>query len=85
VTVYRNTISKALREELGTAELTKLTAGGVQKALANLAARRSARTVQMAGGVHRPIAAVGRSDRGGAGTAVGSGGGLGLWTMAADR
>jgi integrase len=48
VTVYRNTIAKALREELGTVELTKLTAGGVQKALANLAARVSTRTVQMA-------------------------------------
>ena len=47
VTVYRNTIGKALREELGTVELTKLTAGAVQKALANLAARRSTRTVQM--------------------------------------
>jgi len=47
VTVYRNTIAKALREELGTVELTKLTAGAVQKALANLAARRSTRTVQM--------------------------------------
>jgi integrase len=48
VTVYRNTIAKALREELGTAELTKLTAGAVQKALANLAVRVSTRTVQMA-------------------------------------
>src|SRR6516225_6912931 len=48
VTVYRNTIGKALREELGTVELTKLTAGAVQKALANLAARVSTRTVQMA-------------------------------------
>ena len=48
VTVYRNTIAKALREELGTVELTKLTAGAVQKALANLAAGRSTRTVQMA-------------------------------------
>ena len=47
VTVYRNTIAKALREELGTVELTKLTAGAVQKALANLAAQRSTRTVQM--------------------------------------
>ena len=45
VTVYRNTIGKALREELGTVELTKLTAGAVQKALASLAARRSTRTV----------------------------------------
>src|SRR5215467_14400852 len=48
VTVYRNTIAKALREELGTVELTKLTAGAVQKALANLAERVSTRTVQMA-------------------------------------
>jgi integrase len=48
VTVYRNTIAKALREELGTVELTKLTAAAVQKALANLAARVSTRTVQMA-------------------------------------
>jgi integrase len=48
VTVYRNTIGRALREELGTVELTKLTAGAVQKALANLAAGRSTRTVQMA-------------------------------------
>ena len=48
VTVYRNTIAKALREELGTVELTKLTAAAVQKALAAIAARRSTRTVQMA-------------------------------------
>ena len=48
VTVYRNTIAKALREELGTVELTKLTASAVQKALANLAARRATRTIQMA-------------------------------------
>ena len=46
--MYRNTIAKALREELGTVELTKLTAGAAQKALANLAAGRSTRTVQMA-------------------------------------
>jgi hypothetical protein len=45
VTVYCNTIAKALREELGTVELTKLTAAAVQKALANLAARVSTRTV----------------------------------------
>jgi hypothetical protein len=48
VTVYRNTIAKAFREELGTVKLTSLTAGAVQKALANLAAGRSTRTVQMA-------------------------------------
>src|SRR6516165_6571441 len=47
VTVYRNTIAKALREELGTVELMKLTATAVQKALANLAARVSTRTVQI--------------------------------------
>src|SRR5262249_49720802 len=47
-TVYRNTIAKALREELGTVELTKLTASAAQKALANLAERVSTRTVQMA-------------------------------------
>ncbi len=40
VTVYRDTIAKALREELGTVKLTKLSAAGaVQKALANLAVR----------------------------------------------
>jgi hypothetical protein len=33
VTVYRNTIAKALREELGTVKLAILTAGAVQKAL----------------------------------------------------
>jgi integrase len=48
VTLYRDTIAKALREELGSVKLTSLTAGAVQKALANLAARRSTRTVQIA-------------------------------------
>jgi integrase len=48
VAVYRNTIAKALREELGTVELTALTAGTVQKALASIAEGRSTRTVQMA-------------------------------------
>ena len=48
VTLYRNTIAKALREELGLVKLTSLTAGAVRKALANLAARRSTRTVQIA-------------------------------------
>jgi hypothetical protein len=38
MTVYRGTIAKALREELGTVKLNSLTAGAVQKALANLAA-----------------------------------------------
>ncbi len=48
VKVYRNTIAKALREELGTVKLTALTAGMVQKALASIASGRSTRTVQMA-------------------------------------
>jgi integrase len=48
VTVYRNTIAKALRAELGTVKLTALTAGTVQKALANIGSGRSTRTVQMA-------------------------------------
>jgi integrase len=48
VKVYRDTIAKALREELGTVDLTKLTAAAVQKALAGIAAGRSTRTVQMA-------------------------------------
>ena len=48
VTLYRYTIAKALREELGTVRLTELTAGDVQGALAALAARLSSRTVQIA-------------------------------------
>ena len=48
VTLYRRTIAQALREELGTVKLTSLTAGAVQKALANMASRRSTRTVQIA-------------------------------------
>jgi hypothetical protein len=46
--LYRETIAKALREELGSVKLAALTAGAVQKALGNLAARRSTRTVQIA-------------------------------------
>jgi integrase len=48
VTLYRDTIAKALREELGSVKLTSLTAGAVQQALADLASRRSTRTVQIA-------------------------------------
>ena len=48
VTLYRRTIAEALREELGTVKLTSLNAGAVQKALANIASRRSTRTVQIA-------------------------------------
>jgi hypothetical protein len=48
VTLYRDTIAKALREELGTVRLTDLTAGNVQGALTALAARSSSRTVQIA-------------------------------------
>jgi len=48
VALYRDTIAKALREELDTVRLTELTAGDVQRALAALAARSSSRTVQIA-------------------------------------
>jgi hypothetical protein len=48
VTLYRDTIGKALREELGAVRLTDLTAGDVQKALTSMAARLSTRTVQIA-------------------------------------
>ena len=48
VTLYRDTIGKALREELGTVRLTDLTAGDVQVALAAMASRVSTRTVQIA-------------------------------------
>ncbi|MGH3226554.1 MAG: hypothetical protein ACRDPY_49070 [Streptosporangiaceae bacterium] len=48
VKLYGRTIAQALREELGTVKLTSLTAGAVQKALANMASRRSTRTVQIA-------------------------------------
>ena len=48
VILYRDTIGKALREELGTVRLTDLTAGDVQRALEALAARLSSRTVLIA-------------------------------------
>ncbi len=48
VALYRDTIAKALREELGSARLTDLTAGDVQGALGVLASRLSTRTVQIA-------------------------------------
>ena len=48
VSLYRDTIAKALREELGTVRLTDLTAGDVQVALAAIASRVSTRTVQIA-------------------------------------
>jgi integrase len=48
VTLYRDTVGKALREELGTVRLTDLTAGNVQKALTAIASRSSTRTVQIA-------------------------------------
>jgi integrase len=48
VSLYRDTIAKALREELGTVKLTDLTAGDVQVALAAMASRVSTRTVQIA-------------------------------------
>jgi hypothetical protein len=48
VTLYRDTIVKALSEELGKVRLTELTASDVQGALAALATRLSTRTVQIA-------------------------------------
>jgi integrase len=48
VTLYRDTIGKALRAELGTVRLTELTAGDVQRALTAMASRSSTRTVQIA-------------------------------------
>ena len=48
VSLYRDTIAKALREELGAVRLTELTAGDVQGALGALASRLSTRTVQIA-------------------------------------
>jgi len=48
VTLYRGTIAKALREELGAVRLAALTASDVQRALSALAARSSTRTVQIA-------------------------------------
>ena len=58
VTLYRGTIAKALREELGSVRLTDLTAADVQKALTSMASRVSTRTVQIA---HNVL--VGRSGR----------------------
>ena len=48
VTLYRGTIAKTLREELGSVRLTDLTAADVQKALTSIASRVSTRTVQIA-------------------------------------
>ena len=48
VSLYRDTIAKALGEELGTVRLTDLTAGDVQRALTAVASRSSTRTVQIA-------------------------------------
>jgi integrase len=47
VTLYRDTIVKALGEELGAVKLADLTAGDVQKALTAIASRSSSRTVQI--------------------------------------
>jgi len=48
VTLYRGTIVKALKEELGPVKLTRLTASDVQRALAAMAPRLSTRTLQIA-------------------------------------
>ncbi len=48
VTLYRDTIAKALRDELGSVRLTELTASDVQGALEAMAARLSTRALQIA-------------------------------------
>jgi integrase len=48
VTLYRDTMAKALKEELGAVRLTELNAGDVQRALAAMAPRSSTRTLQIA-------------------------------------
>jgi integrase len=48
VSLYRDTIAKALREELGAVRLTDLSAGDVHKALMTIASRTSTRTVRIA-------------------------------------
>jgi integrase len=47
VTLYRDTIAPALREQLGTVRLRELTAGDVHDALTALAPRMSTRTIQI--------------------------------------
>jgi len=47
VKLYKGTIAKALREQLGSVRLTALTAGDVEKALTTVAADVSTRTVQI--------------------------------------
>ena len=61
VTLYRDTIVKALYEEVGRIRLTELTASDVQGALAALAARLSTRTVQIAHNV--PVRAIRHAER----------------------
>jgi integrase len=48
ITLYKETIAKALNEQLGTVKLSALTAGDVETGLAALAAKNSTRTVQIA-------------------------------------
>jgi hypothetical protein len=48
VTLYRGTIAKALKEELGGVRLTELTASDVPRALTALASGSSTRTIQIA-------------------------------------
>jgi integrase len=48
VALYKDTIAKALVEQIGSAKLTTLTAGDVETGLAQLATQMSTRTVQIA-------------------------------------
>jgi hypothetical protein len=46
--LHRDTVAKALKEELGAVRLTELNAGDVQRALSAMAPRSSTRTLQIA-------------------------------------
>jgi integrase len=61
VALYRDTIGKALREELGTVRLTDLTAADVHKALTAMASRSSTRTVQITHNV--PVRVIRQAER----------------------
>jgi integrase len=61
MTLYRGTIAKALKAELGSVRLTELNASKVQDALSALASRSSTRTVQIAHNVL--VRAIRRAER----------------------
>jgi hypothetical protein len=63
VTLYRDTIAKALNEQLGSVKLTALTASDVHRALTALAAGMSTRTLQITHNVLVRAIRHGRSGR----------------------